>query len=307
MTRSPLQHEFSRRTLLRSGLALGAGISLGSLVGCATPTGAPGPAHGRPGAQPLAGQPGQQAQPVRCRAHRATRRAPVADYAGSAPQAAARPGGQVRAHQPEAVVCAPAPGNHLLRRTAGAGAGRRHRPEDVQRGQRLVRRRVLSGVADGRSDRRVQLHAQHRAPSPGTRLPDDQHPDHSGRGQPPRGTAIRRRFRSLRRHRQQPRNRQLHAGEKPQILGPRAEHRVRRRPVRPRRVQPGRVAAQRTDRRHRFHLPGLRGSTLRAAGGRHRSCRRCAPQPAVLQLPQTAGPPARRRAGAPRPDLRDRR
>src|SRR6476660_9984983 len=43
MTRSPLQHEFSRRTLLRSGLALGAGISLGSLVGCATPTGAPGP------------------------------------------------------------------------------------------------------------------------------------------------------------------------------------------------------------------------------------------------------------------------
>ena len=43
MTRSPLQHEFSRRTLLRSGLALGAGLSLGSLVGCATPTGAPGP------------------------------------------------------------------------------------------------------------------------------------------------------------------------------------------------------------------------------------------------------------------------
>ena len=43
MTRSPLQHPFSRRTLLRSGLALGAGISLGSLVGCATPTGTPGP------------------------------------------------------------------------------------------------------------------------------------------------------------------------------------------------------------------------------------------------------------------------
>lgn len=43
MTRSPLQHQFSRRTLFRSGLALGAGLSLGSLVSCATPTGAPGP------------------------------------------------------------------------------------------------------------------------------------------------------------------------------------------------------------------------------------------------------------------------
>ena len=31
------------KDLLRSGLALGAGISLGPLVGCATPTGAPGP------------------------------------------------------------------------------------------------------------------------------------------------------------------------------------------------------------------------------------------------------------------------
>ena len=215
MTRSPCSMSFREGPLLRSGLALGAGISLGSSRRLRYPDRGTRTAHGRPGAQPLAGQPGQQAQPVRCRAHRATRRAPVADYAGSAPQAAARPGGQVRAHQPEAVVCAPAPGNHLLRRTAGAGAGRRHRPEDVQRGQRLVRRRVLSGVADGRSDRRVQLHAQHGAPSPGTRLPDDQHPDHSGRGQPPRGTAVRRRFRSLHRHRQQPRNRQLHAGEKP--------------------------------------------------------------------------------------------
>jgi peptide/nickel transport system substrate-binding protein len=43
MTRSPLQHQFSRRTLFRSGLALGAGLSLGSLVSCATPTGTPGP------------------------------------------------------------------------------------------------------------------------------------------------------------------------------------------------------------------------------------------------------------------------
>jgi ABC-type transport system substrate-binding protein len=43
MTRSPLQHQFSRRALFRSGLALGAGLSLGSLVSCATPTGTPGP------------------------------------------------------------------------------------------------------------------------------------------------------------------------------------------------------------------------------------------------------------------------
>jgi len=43
MTRSPLQHQFSRRTLFRSGLALGAGLSLGSLVSCASPTGTPGP------------------------------------------------------------------------------------------------------------------------------------------------------------------------------------------------------------------------------------------------------------------------
>jgi ABC-type transport system substrate-binding protein len=43
MTRSPLQQQFSRRTLFRSSLALGAGLSLGSLVGCATPTGTPGP------------------------------------------------------------------------------------------------------------------------------------------------------------------------------------------------------------------------------------------------------------------------
>lgn len=43
MTRSPLQHQLSRRALLRSGFVLGAGLTLGSVVGCATPTGTPGP------------------------------------------------------------------------------------------------------------------------------------------------------------------------------------------------------------------------------------------------------------------------
>ncbi|WP_368680935.1 ABC transporter substrate-binding protein [Rhodococcus opacus] len=43
MTNSLFEQRFSRRTLLRSGLLLGAGLTLGSAAGCATPTGTPGP------------------------------------------------------------------------------------------------------------------------------------------------------------------------------------------------------------------------------------------------------------------------
>ncbi|RZL83955.1 MAG: ABC transporter substrate-binding protein [Rhodococcus sp. (in: high G+C Gram-positive bacteria)] len=43
MTNSLFDQRFSRRTLLRSGLLLGAGLTLGSAAGCATPTGTPGP------------------------------------------------------------------------------------------------------------------------------------------------------------------------------------------------------------------------------------------------------------------------
>ncbi|EHI44593.1 extracellular solute-binding protein [Rhodococcus opacus PD630] len=43
MTNSLFEQRFSRRTLLRSGLLLGAGLTFGSAAGCATPTGTPGP------------------------------------------------------------------------------------------------------------------------------------------------------------------------------------------------------------------------------------------------------------------------
>lgn len=43
MTESIVSQPFSRRNLFRGGLILGAGLSLGGVTACATPTGKPGP------------------------------------------------------------------------------------------------------------------------------------------------------------------------------------------------------------------------------------------------------------------------
>jgi ABC-type transport system substrate-binding protein len=43
VTKPLFDQQFSRRTMLRSSLLLGAGLAVGSVAGCATPTGTPGP------------------------------------------------------------------------------------------------------------------------------------------------------------------------------------------------------------------------------------------------------------------------
>ena len=139
-------------------------------------------------------------------------------------QAAAGAGRPVRARRADAVVRAPAPGIRYSDGSPVQVAGRRHRAEDVQRGRRLLRRRVLSGVAHRRADRRDQLHAQHRTPGPGARLPDVEHPHHPGGGQRARGTAVRCRDRAVRRDRKQPRRRHTTRWRATTSTGARAPH-----------------------------------------------------------------------------------
>ena len=137
--------------------------------------------------------PRQQAAAVRRRADRAARRPPGADRDR---RRTCEPrlvlADQFRAHLADAVVRAPAPGDPLLGRLAGAGRGRRDRAEDVQR-----RSTVPSSPAffpewptvEKIDETSFTLNTD--ASGAGARLPDVQHPHHPRGGERARGSAVR--------------------------------------------------------------------------------------------------------------------
>ena len=179
MTVLPQGSEFSRRRLLQFGAAAGFLLGTGTPRRVCRPHRPAGPQHPDPGAQPLPGQPGQQAQPVRRRRHRAARRAPGPDRhrpRNSSPILVLADSFEMTS--PTAWTVRLREGVQLLRRHAGADRGRRHGPEDVPAGPGLLRRPGSSRSSPPWSRSmtgRFRLEYQEAHPDP--RLPHEHDPD----------------------------------------------------------------------------------------------------------------------------------
>ena len=299
MTVLPQGSEISRRRLLQFGAAAGFLLGTGSLAGCAGPTGLPGPQHPDPGPQPVPGQPGQQAQPVRRRRHRPARRPPGPHRHRPRNQARPGPGGTLRDDRP-----------HRMDRhgSAKASATRTARPvqiEDVATALKMYQQVQGSFVAGffpefpdvvPVDDRTFRMESKKPIPildslmsmiliTPAAQNKPEELQEGVGTG-PYVVTKFNRGAGTY------------SLATQRELLGPGARGGQRGSPVPPRGIQPRHRPAQRRGGHHRLHHARLARTARRTSRRRARRGLQPPPEPDLLQLPQARRPSAGR---CPRP------
>ncbi len=240
------QRSLSRRSLLRWGALAGSTAVLAPAVtACVGPSAAGGGAAGAStltlGPEPLAGQPGQQAQPVRRRRHRPARRPPGPHRnrrrTSSPSWSWPRP---LRTDQPHPVD------RPAARATSGTPTAPPVPIEDVVHGPGDVQQVNGSFVApqfpewptvvpEGRPD----LHPGYQGAAARARLADVQHPDYPGRSQQARRAPGRRRHRPVQGgHQVRPRHRHVQPERNENYWGQKPAVSEVQRPVHARGIQP---------------------------------------------------------------------
>ena len=210
---------FSRRSMLRSSILLGAGLAIApSVVSCATPTGRPGPTTVSLGLNRALNTLDNKLlqYDAAVTVQRAVRQGLTEIDANLKPRLVLAD--QFRLVDPPAGMC-----------TSGRVSATPTVPRCRCRmwpqrcpcitGRRIVRRGLLPGMANRGTDRRRQFHPAHQAAGSGARLPDVEHPHHPGGSQQTRGPFRRCRHRPLRGDPVRPRAGHLYPGAQREVLG----------------------------------------------------------------------------------------